>query len=126
PDRMRVRCLALPALVASLLAFLFASTAFAEGATLRTDKPDYAPGEVVHISGTGFAPGETYAMPVKRPDGSIVLVDPVTHIPTPGWGSATADASGNLSYYYQLDGIIGSYDARAYPAGWSGDWNQAP
>ena len=65
-------------------------------------------------------------MPVKRPDGSIVLVDPVVHTATPGWGYATADGAGNLSYQYQLNGIEGAYEARAYPAGWTGDWSETP
>ena len=124
PGRLRL----LIALVASLalLLFIFTGTASADGPTLVTDKGDYAPGEVVHITGTGFASGATYAMPVKRPDGSIVLVEPVTHVATPGWGFATADWAGNLSYDYQLNGIVGDYEARAYPATWSGDWNETP
>jgi hypothetical protein len=111
-------------LAAAFALFAFTSTANAGAATLSTDKADYAPGEVVHISGTGFAPGATYAMPVKRPDGSIVTIDPVTHIPLPGWGFATADPVGSLAYDYQLNGIQGEYEARAYPATWSGDWSE--
>jgi hypothetical protein len=95
--------------------------------TLTTDKADYAPEEVVHVSGTGFVPG-TYAMPVKRPDGSIVVVDPSTHqaSPSPQWENATADDNGNLAYNYQLDGIGGTYEVRAYPSNWSGDWGADP
>src|SRR6185503_17777347 len=110
--------------------FVLASGALAASAiaapTLTTDKADYHPEEVVHISGTGFTPGETYAMPVKRPDGSIVLVDPLFHLATPGWGFAVANGAGDLSYDYQLDGVAGSYEARAYPFAWSGDWNDDP
>src|SRR5438445_994235 len=73
----------------------FASASVAP--VLVTDRADYAPGEVVHMSGTGFEPG-SYAMPVKRPDGSIVIIDPVTHDATPGWQTASADAAGNLVY----------------------------
>src|SRR5262249_44874088 len=72
----------------------------------------------------------TYAMPVMRPDTSIVNVDPMTHVATPGWQFATSDAMGNLTYNYQLDGIVGGYEARAYPADWQlGDgsgWNDPP
>ena len=93
--------------------------------TLTTDKLDYAPGEIVHIAGTSFLPGD-YALPVKRPDGSIVLIDPVTHAATPGWGVATADANGNLTYDYQLDGIEGTYTVRAVQSPWWGDWSEAP
>jgi hypothetical protein len=114
-------------LISGVTCALFWSTAaIASAATLTTDKADYKPEEVVHISGTGFNPGETYAMPVKRPDGSIVLVDPILHFATPGWGFAVADGAGNLSYDYQLDGVAGSYESRAYPLVWSGDWSEAP
>ncbi|HWQ11726.1 MAG TPA: hypothetical protein VNL77_02940 [Roseiflexaceae bacterium] len=109
------------------LSVLFPLALFAMDApTLTTGKPDYAPGEVVDIHGSGFAPNTTYAMPVKRPDGSIVVIDPVTHLAAPGWEFAASDADGNLAYNYQLDGIIGLYEARAYPADWSGDWSEAP
>ncbi|MBA2360366.1 MAG: hypothetical protein H0V79_05420, partial [Actinobacteria bacterium] len=65
-------------------------------------------------------------MPVKRPDGSIVVVDPILHLATPGWQWATSDAAGNLTYDYQLNGIEGLYEARAYPANWFGDWYSQP
>ncbi len=114
------------AIVMTALLAVGAIPALAAGApSLATDKPDYSPGQVVHISGTGFAAGN-YDIPVKRPDGSIVLVDPVTHTATPGWGTATAGADGSLAYDYQLDGIAGSYEARAYPSPWNGDWTAAP
>ncbi len=93
--------------------------------TLTTDKADYSPGEIVVITGTGFAPGD-YALPVLRPDGSIVVIDPSLHIAVNGWDTVTADANGNLTYNYQLNGIEGLYEARAYPAGWAGDWNETP
>ena len=92
------------------------------GPTLTTDKPDYAPNEVVHISGPGFVPGD-YDVPVKRPDGSIVLGDGSFES---GWDTVTADGAGDLSYDYQLNGIFGTYEVRAYPAGWTGDWNEVP
>ncbi|HET7857030.1 MAG TPA: hypothetical protein VFL41_11295, partial [Gaiellaceae bacterium] len=99
------------------VAFLFPATASA-APTLWTGKADYAPGEIVDVHGSGFAANTTYAMPVKRPDGSIVVIDPVTHVATPIWELATSDAMGNLTYNYQLDGIFGLYEARAYPADW--------
>src|SRR3954452_17029277 len=96
--------------------------------TLTTDKADYAPSQVVHVTGTGFDRETTYALPVQRPDASIVLIDPITHTPLSpfGWGFATTDANGNLTYDYQLDGILGSYELRAYPDSWAGDWNEPP
>jgi hypothetical protein len=109
-----------------LLAVLTADPASAGAATLTTDKPDYAPGEVVHISGSWFEPNTTYALPVKRPDGSVVVIDSITHTERPGWDVVTSDAAGNLAYDYQLNGIEGLYEARAYPTGWAGDWSQTP
>jgi hypothetical protein len=94
--------------------------------TLYTGKPDYAPEEIVDITGMGFAPNTTYAIPVMRPDGSIVIYDPDTHLALPGWGTATTDADGNLAYDYVLDGVLGAYEARAYSADWAGDWNETP
>ena len=109
---------------AGLLAPMVAS---AQGAaTLSTDKADYHPGEIVHITGSGYAPDTEYAVPVKRPDGSIVTIDPSTHVATPGWHTVTTDAGGHLVYDYQLNGVQGSYEARAYPAAWSGDWSETP
>ncbi len=89
--------------------------------TLTTDKFDYAPEEVVHISGTGFMPGVRYAIPVQRPDGSIITIE--DHVATYGWDVVTADEFGNLSYDYQLDGILGVYEVRAYLDPWVTSWD---
>ncbi|MEO6683258.1 MAG: hypothetical protein ABIN48_10610, partial [Ginsengibacter sp.] len=44
----------------TLFAVTFSSaTSFAQTATVTTDKLDYAPGEYVIITGTGWQPGET-------------------------------------------------------------------
>ncbi len=94
--------------------------------TLTTGLPDYAPDQVVDIHGSGFASATAYAIPVQRPDGSIVVVDPATHLATPGWQTTTSDASGNLIDLYRLDGVTGTYTARAYPSDWAGDWSLAP
>ena len=103
-----------------------AAAAQAPAPTLTTDKADYAPGEVVQITGTGYESDAEYAVPVKRPNGDIVTVDPFTHLATPGWDTVNADELGNLSYPYQLNGVQGTYEARVYPAGWSGDWGAEP
>jgi hypothetical protein len=59
-------------LLGLLLPLALASGAVAQsGATLTTDKPDYAPGEVALISGAGFLPGELI-------DLSIAIQDPDT------------------------------------------------
>jgi len=84
--------------------------------TLSTDKADYAPEETVQIAGSGFVPDVTYAIPVMRPDGSIVVGDgSFAH----GYDIAVADADGYLYYSYQLDGILGTYDVRVYPTTWA-------
>jgi len=64
-----------------------AAASMQEGTTpsLTTDKADYAPGEVVTVFGAGFTPDTTYAIPVMRPDGTIVTIDPFTHAITYGW-----------------------------------------
>jgi PKD repeat protein len=103
--------------------------------TLTTDKADYAPGETVHISGTNFVAGLAYDIPVIRPDGSIVKGDgnfnPDFTYTCPGgaadcWDSVTAGADGSLTYDYILDGIAGTYEARAYLSPWNGDRSLQP
>ena len=131
------------AIVASIMivAFLFialsAVAVFAEGEptqtpTLVTDKLDYAPGEVVTITGTGFAAFAAYDIPVIRPDGEIAI-----YIPPPegylaaaafapedwelGFATVAADSEGNFEYLYDLNGIEGTYEVRAYPESWNPD-----
>ena len=77
---------------------------------LSTDKEDYSPEETVIISGTGFAPNAVYTIQVIRPDGSIVIGDGSF---TPGSDSVLTDASGNFTYNYILDGILGMYTVNA-------------
>jgi hypothetical protein len=115
----------LVAIVLGMLS-LFAGAAIAAGETWTTGKADYSPGEVVDFSGASYVPGVTYAVPVLRPDGSIVTVDPETHLATPGWHTATADADGILLYDYQLNGVEGLYEGRVYPADWLGYWSETP
>jgi uncharacterized repeat protein (TIGR01451 family) len=55
-------------------------------ATLKTDKPDYTPGETVIITGTGWEPGETVSL--------LLQEVPRTH--EERTLTATADASGNI------------------------------
>lgn len=55
-------------------------------ATVRTDKADYAPGEIVTITGSGWQPGETVTL-------SLVEL-PLIDTPTPV--TAVADANGNI------------------------------
>src|SRR6058998_344657 len=51
--------------------------------TLRSDKPDYAPGEIVTLMGEGWRPNEQVAINIRESSG-----DPDTNL------TATADASG--------------------------------
>jgi hypothetical protein len=63
-----------------------ASTELYGFASVKTDKNDYAPGEVVTITGSGWQPGETVALTlIESP-----LLD--THPPM----TAVADANGNI------------------------------
>ena len=63
------------------------STEFYGFATIKTDASDYPPGTNVHITGSGWVPGETVALTlVESP-----LID--THGPY----GAVADANGNIS-----------------------------
>jgi hypothetical protein len=91
--------------------------------TLTTDKYEYFSTETVTITGGGFAPNTLYDIPVIRPDGSIVIGDGSQ---TPGWDSVQSDGSGAFTYLYQLDGIPGTYEARAYPSSWDGDVSESP
>ena len=63
-------------------AVLFESSA----ATVTTDKTDYAPGETVVITGTGWQPGETVDLNVHRDNDN----------PPDTWLTAVADGDGNI------------------------------
>src|SRR6266581_1210768 len=63
--RSRLGQFLLALLLLGVTCALWSATALADSAALSTDKADYRPEQVVHISGTGFTPGQTYAMPVK-------------------------------------------------------------
>jgi hypothetical protein len=65
------------------------STAFA--GTIATDKTDYAPGETVNISGTGWNPGEAVTLQVLHVDGGDNTSSDA-HTP---W-TVNADGDGNL------------------------------
>ena len=118
--------LALAIVFSLVLVVVFAQDVALLATTLVTEKPDYAPGELVTVTGSGFTPNTQYALPVKRPDGSIVVINPVTHEIVEGWAVVSADGSGGFVYEYQLNGIPGQYEARAYPHPWGGNWDDAP
>ena len=57
--------------------------------TITTDKADYAPGEIVTISGAGFVAGNYYDIPVIRPDGSIVILNEAGEFCSRFWNSSS-------------------------------------
>ena len=68
--------------------------------TVATDAFDYPPGDTVHVTGTGYAPGCDVQVNISRPDS---VVDSAT---------VTTDLFGNLAYDYVLPpppGVIGGY-----------------
>src|SRR6266511_1031924 len=65
--------------------------------TVASDQAEYAPGSIVHITGTGYGPGCDVVMKVTRPDGSVVRVV--------GSVEVTTDLLGELSYDYQLQSV---------------------
>ena len=114
--------LVLGALVATIL---FAAVAYADPdptpacvqtgvETVATDKGDYSPEEVVHVTGAGYAASCAVVVRVTRPDGSVVVGDGSF---APGSDTVTTGAGGELAYDYQLDGIVGEYLVEALGAG---------
>lgn len=73
-------------------------------ADVSTDKYDYVPGETVYISGDGMLPGETVAVDIYYPDGSLAQHHEVL-----------ADDAGNFSDTYVLpdDAPVGDYTVMA-------------
>lgn len=64
-----------------------ASTELYGFATVKTDKSDYAPGEIVTITGSGWQPGETVNLTFRE----------LPNIDTPGPYTAVADGNGNIA-----------------------------
>jgi len=124
PERRSIRLLALLAVaaLAALLAFRI-STRTQAAPLLTTDKADYYSYEIVTVTGTGFAPNTTYDIPVIRPDGTIVHGDGSF---LPGWDSVTSDGSGNFTYHYQLNGVLGTYTVQTYASPWGGPGSPDP
>src|SRR5262245_21878835 len=57
-------------LVRLVLTVSILTPALARSATLVSDRPDYAPGEIVTLTGAGFEPGEWVVMQVQHDDGT--------------------------------------------------------
>jgi hypothetical protein len=103
--------------------WLFARSLVQAAPILTTDKEDYFAAEIVPVQGAGFDADTDFDIPVIRPDGSIVLGDGSFR---PGWDTIRSDGDGAFTYYYQLDGIDGTYEVRVYPAPWSGNLGELP
>ena len=87
---------------------------FAQAApTLTTDQDDYSSEDTVEITGGGFVADTYYDIVVIRPDGY-------------DWERVQSDWLGGFTYLYQLDGIPGTYQVRAYLWPWSEDLSETP
>jgi hypothetical protein len=73
-----------------------ATPQLAEAQTVRTDYPDYSPGDAVLVTGTGWEPNETVSLHFDETPYQFVLITLYT----------VADAEGNISNY---DYIIQDY-----------------
>lgn len=98
---------------------------------ISSNQPLYQPGEVATLTGTGFGAGTTYAVPVVLPDGSTMRAQGTgpTACNSTGincWNKVTADSAGNLIYQYTLATELGTYEARIYAGGWSGNLAATP
>jgi len=109
-SRLYWGALALVFVSLAVLAGVWASVSNA-APTVSTDKPHYFSNETVTITGAGFAGSTVYAVVVVRPDSSIVKGDGTF---TAGCDTVLTDGSGGFVYYYQLDGIEGSYEVRVH------------
>src|SRR6266566_6997720 len=77
---------ALAIIAALLLALTVQGTASAQSATVMTDKADYAPGEIVTITGSGWQPGEAVTLTLL--ESPLVDTHPVL--------TAVADSTGRI------------------------------
>jgi len=73
--------------VASVTVSAQSATPLANAPKVTSDKPDYHPGEVVTLAGTGWKPGELVTI--------VMVVNPVTHQDVTL--TAVADANGNFT-----------------------------
>ncbi len=89
----------------AVVALIFPAMAFAQGApTIQSDKADYAPGELVTLTGSNWQPGESVNINVNDDAGQT-------------WSrnvDVTADASGNISDSFNLpDWFVATYKVTA-------------
>src|SRR2546421_4162745 len=67
-----------------------------DGPTISTDKSDYAPGEAVQITGTGWYPNQTVTLQVVHSDGTT---SGENHEPF----TTTSDADGNIAATWSVE-----------------------
>lgn len=79
---------------ANALSLDLSTTDISGSAVLTTNKPDYAPTDIVVVSGTGFIPKHDYTLEISSPD------PPAVNFTT----TITTDPQGSFIYSYQLDG----------------------
>jgi hypothetical protein len=91
------RLLKTTGLVIAMCAVLTLTATSAWGASVATDQNDYAPGDSVIITGTGFWAGETVTLQVVHLDG-----DPLGGAGHDPW-NVTADAGGGFEAYWIVD-----------------------
>ncbi|MEL1241447.1 HYR domain-containing protein, partial [Flavobacterium flavipallidum] len=75
---------------------LFVNTSFGQIVMLDQADLDYAPGETVYITGTGWHPGETVLLEVENLTNPTVDCGPVTPPPHETW-TTVADENGNFT-----------------------------
>jgi hypothetical protein len=97
--------------VAGLVVLCFCVTAQAQDPTVTTDKADYAPGETVHITATGF-------QPLELVDFSIAIADDNgLWIPDVAWKDIAADSSGGATSAYLGSEYMGGQEPSAHRHG---------
>ena len=70
--------------------------------TVTTDDNAYAPGSLVHVSGTGYTVACDVVVKVTRPDGLVVVGDGSQ---VAGSDTVSTDLFGNFTYDYQLQSV---------------------
>ncbi|HKP88982.1 MAG TPA: SdrD B-like domain-containing protein [Thermoleophilaceae bacterium] len=113
PPRPRLLAALLAVLAAMVLCALAPAPSAASAAcgatgseTVRTDRPSYPNRDLVHVTGSGYAPDCDVAVRIVRPDGSVVTGDGSE---TPGSDMVRTGADGALAYGYRLGTVDGTY-----------------
>ncbi|MFH1199919.1 MAG: hypothetical protein V1708_02535, partial [Candidatus Micrarchaeota archaeon] len=74
----------------------------ASSTALAADKPVYAPGDTVFITGSNFAPNTAVTLTITLPDTTTYAIPPIS-----------SDDAGAFSYSYLLSAVEGPYTASA-------------